>query len=63
TETGGNYTKAARILGISRMTLYNKIRAYGLNVKKIGSNDYPFGFGFKLFGFLEYLQAINARQL
>ena len=38
TETGGNYTKAARVLGISRMTLYNKIKAYGLNVKKIDSN-------------------------
>jgi DNA-binding NtrC family response regulator len=34
-ETGGNYTEAARILGISRMTLYNKAKAYGLNVKKI----------------------------
>jgi two-component system response regulator AtoC len=33
-ETGGNYTEAARILGISRMTLYNKARVYGLNVKK-----------------------------
>jgi len=37
-EAGGNYTKAARILGISRGTLYNKIRAYGLDVKKIDSN-------------------------
>jgi len=37
-ETGGNYTKAARILGISRVTLYNKIRAYGLDVKKTNSN-------------------------
>jgi len=37
-ETGGNCTKAARILGISRVTLYNKIKAYGLNVKKIDSN-------------------------
>ena len=37
-ETGGNYSEAARILGISRMTLYNKAKAYGLNVKKIDSN-------------------------
>lgn len=34
-ETEGNYTEAARILGISRMTLYNKAKAYGLNVKKM----------------------------
>ena len=33
-ETGGNYSEAARILGISRMTLYNKAREYGFNVKK-----------------------------
>jgi DNA-binding NtrC family response regulator len=33
-ETGGNLAKAARILGISRATLYNKSRAYGINVKK-----------------------------
>jgi two-component system response regulator AtoC len=34
-ETGGNYSEAARILGISRMTLYNKAREYGFDVKKI----------------------------
>jgi two-component system response regulator AtoC len=37
-ETGGNYSQAARILGISRATLYNKIGAQGLVVKKIDSN-------------------------
>ena len=34
-ETGGNYSETARILGITRMTLYNKAREYGLSVKKI----------------------------
>jgi len=37
-ETGGNFSQAARILGISRVTLYNKIRAYGLVVNKLNSN-------------------------
>ncbi len=36
-ETGGNYSEAARILGITRMTLYNKAREYGFDVKKIGN--------------------------
>jgi len=31
-ETGGNRSETARILGISRATLYNKIREYELNV-------------------------------
>ncbi len=37
-ETRGNYSEAARILGITRMTLYNKLREYRLNVKKIDSD-------------------------
>ena len=34
-KTNGNYSEAARMLQISRMTLYNKVRTYGLKVKKI----------------------------
>jgi two-component system response regulator AtoC len=35
TQTKGNYTEAAKVLGISRMTLYNKAKAYRINVKKM----------------------------
>lgn len=38
-QTKGNYTEAARVLGISRMTLYNKAKAYGINVKKVDKAD------------------------
>jgi DNA-binding NtrC family response regulator len=34
-ECGVNYSKTANILGISRMTLYNKIKTYGIEVHKI----------------------------
>ncbi len=36
-EVNGNCSEASRVLGISRMTLYNKIRAYELNIKKTGN--------------------------
>jgi transcriptional regulator of acetoin/glycerol metabolism len=38
-ETGGSCTKAARILGVSRTTVYNKAKAYGLCVKKLNKTD------------------------
>ena len=37
-ETGGNYSETARILAISRATLYNKTKVYDLGVKKTDSS-------------------------
>ena len=37
-DAGENYSEAARILGISRMTLYKKAKEYGFSVKKV-DND------------------------
>ncbi|MFC2157590.1 sigma-54-dependent transcriptional regulator [Acidobacteriota bacterium] len=34
-ETGGNVTKAAKILGIQRMTLYNKLKKFDHTVNKL----------------------------
>jgi len=33
TETGGNVTRAAKVLGVSRATLQNKMKAFGLRDK------------------------------
>jgi DNA-binding NtrC family response regulator len=37
-ETGTNYTKTAKILGISRATVYSKVKEYGIVVKKSDNN-------------------------
>jgi two-component system, NtrC family, response regulator HydG len=34
TETGGNQSKAAELLGITRVTVWNRMRRYGINLKR-----------------------------
>lgn len=33
-EADGNQTRAARILGVNRVTVWNRLRKYGINIKK-----------------------------
>jgi len=34
-ETGGNQTKAARLLGINRVTVWNRMKKYGIDIRKV----------------------------
>jgi transcriptional regulator of acetoin/glycerol metabolism len=34
-STGGNQTRAARLLGINRVTVWNRMRKYGIDLKKV----------------------------
>jgi transcriptional regulator of acetoin/glycerol metabolism len=34
-KTGGNQTKAAAVLGVNRVTVWNRMRKYGVDLKKI----------------------------
>lgn len=34
-QTNGNQTRAARILGINRVTVWNRMKKYGIDVKKV----------------------------
>jgi PAS domain S-box-containing protein len=34
-QAGGNQTKAARILGVSRVTVWNRMRQYGIDLQKV----------------------------
>jgi transcriptional regulator of acetoin/glycerol metabolism len=33
-ETGGNQSRAARLLGINRVTVWNRMRKYGIDLKR-----------------------------
>jgi len=34
-QTNGNQTRAARILGINRVTVWNRMKKYGIDLKKV----------------------------
>jgi transcriptional regulator of acetoin/glycerol metabolism len=34
-RTNGNQTQAARLLGINRVTVWNRMRKYGVDLKKV----------------------------
>jgi transcriptional regulator of acetoin/glycerol metabolism len=34
-QTNGNQTQAARLLGINRVTVWNRMRKYGIDLKKV----------------------------
>ena len=34
-QTGGNQSKAARLLGVNRVTVYNRMKKYGVEMKKV----------------------------
>ena len=34
-QTNGNQTQAARILGINRVTVWNRMKKYGIDLKKV----------------------------
>jgi two-component system response regulator HydG len=39
-QTGGNQTKAARILGVSRITVWNRMKKYGIRpVRKFAEHS------------------------
>jgi transcriptional regulator of acetoin/glycerol metabolism len=33
-EAGGNQTRAAKILGVNRVTVWNRMRKYGIDIKR-----------------------------
>jgi transcriptional regulator of acetoin/glycerol metabolism len=34
-QSGGNQSQAARLLGVNRVTVYNRMKKYGLEVKRV----------------------------